>query len=130
MQAYDTALAHAYHTPLDWRKAKLHGARTYAQHMVPRINMGVGTGKTTSAVDWANVHADTLIVCATAAQAARISSRFSVRAYGPDHFKSLKSDHFTNTDPMFIFDDVPWDVTLDIVTQFQPTRAIHIGVTG
>lgn len=131
LPVYRRVLQFAYMHSRDWNEAKLTGNRTWAGNVLPRVNLGAGTGKTTAALDFANSFSDVVLITANQSNADNLTRRNpGIRAFGPDHLDKLAPHNFQSTQPLFIMDDVPGDKALDLLVKFQPTRFIHLGVWG
>lgn len=126
---YTRTLQFAYMHRRDWNEATALGPRPWASNILPRLNLGPASGKTTAAVNYAEQFSDAVLVTPTQAQADNISRRHtSVRAFSRDYLDKLPPHHFDSTQPLFVFDDTPATMTLDVLVKFKPTRFIHLGV--
>lgn len=113
------------------KQSFVHGQGTAATTQVPNVNLGRATGKTTAAVDYAASFVDVVIITATQDLADNLVRRNpGIRAFSRAHLDKLPPGNFHSTQPLFVFDDVSEKDTLDILTKFQPTRFIHLGVWG
>lgn len=124
---YARVLLFAFMHRVEWANHRALDPEVAARENLRAIDLGRRTGKTTAICEFAKSNDGCLIVCQTMEFASRIQRRTGMRAFGVDELKRLKRDHFSTTDPMFIFDDVSLRQTLETVAQFKPSRFCHVG---
>lgn len=130
LPVYRRVVQYAYAERHDWSGIRSLNSsdRTFAEDHIARVDLGPRTGKTSVAVDIASMWSDVIIIAARQSLANNITRRNKgVRAFGPDDLAVTPATRFDSTQPLFIFDDVPQDDTLDILVKFRPERFVHFG---
>ena len=129
MPVYQRVMLYAYMHRFFWKNHRGQDPEAVAHTNYRQVDLGRVTGKTTAIVKFMEDHEGCILVCQTVELANRISRRHpGVRAFGVDEIKQYKTDRFTSSDPMFIFDDVSCRNVVEVVARFKPERFVHIGL--
>lgn len=126
LPVYRRVLQFAYMHKADWSLFQSQGRKWLEG--TSKIDLGRATGKTSSAVDFAEQFSDVILITATQCRADNITRGHpTVRAFSPDHLNKLPPHNFQSTQPLFVFDDVGRGDTMDILIKFRPDRFVHLG---
>ena len=126
-RVYTIAIRFAYDHDVDWALSRRLGEVKFLDEYPVKINLGVMTGKTTAAANFASTQVDTIVVTRTAAQAENLRKRFNLRAESLESYN--RSSH--SCDPLIIFDscNTPGSkLTAEAaILNLRPKRFIRLG---
>jgi len=126
---YTRVLQFAYANHKNWNDAIALGPVKWVTDVLPRIDLGSESGKTTAAANFAEQFGDVIVVARTTDLATNLSHRRpAARVFSLDWLDRLIPHYFDTTGPMFVFDDVAAKDVTAVLVKFKPTRFAHLGL--
>jgi hypothetical protein len=126
---YTRLLQFAYAHQQNWNDAVNLGPVKWVNDVIPRVNLGSATGKTTASASFAEHLNDVIVVVPTTDIANNLSRRApAARVFSLDWLDRVVPHYFDSTGPMFLFDDVAAKDATTVLVKFKPTRFAHLGL--